>query len=105
MQTTKETFIYQSHSDMVADLEVAGRPLSDLIDEIQLTFLADERPWIIGFSGGKDSTCILSLIYFAIQTLPKPKRHLKPIYIVSSDTLVETPVVVDQINRVLQPVR
>lgn len=93
---------YATHEDMVKELELidAARPVRDLIIEIQELYLADLRPWIIGFSGGKDSTTVLSLIFFAISNLPKDKRH-KHVYVVSSDTLVETPVVVDLIKQVL----
>ncbi len=63
--------------------------------------MGDDRPWIIGFSGGKDSTTILALIYTALQNLP-PGKAQKPIYVVSSDTLVETPVVVDLMNQVIK---
>ena len=93
-------FIYPTHLEMLRDLSVGGRPLADLVREIQAIYAADDRPWIIGFSGGKDSTCVLSLIYSAIQQLPSSQRH-KHIYVVSSDTLVETPVVVDMIKSVL----
>ena len=66
-------------------------------------YTADERPWVIGFSGGKDSTAVLSLVYESIVTLSEDKRN-KTLYVVSSDTLVETPVVVDQIKHVLKSV-
>ncbi|MBL7252028.1 DNA phosphorothioation system sulfurtransferase DndC [Alloalcanivorax marinus] len=98
--TAMEQFLYPTHLEMLKDLSISGRPLVDLVHEIQNIYLADDRPWIIGFSGGKDSTCVLSLIYSAIEQLPEDKRH-KHIYVVSSDTLVETPVVVDMIKGVL----
>ena len=98
--TTSQQFIYADHLSMVKDLSLAGRPLIDLAAEIQTIYMSDERPWVIGFSGGKDSTCVLSLIYCAIAQLPAEKRT-KHIYVVSSDTLVETPVVVDMIKRVI----
>ena len=101
--TAMEQFIYPSHLAMLKELDLGGRPLADLVREIQAIYHADDRPWIIGFSGGKDSTCVLSLIYAALQQLPKKERH-KHIYVVSSDTLVETPVVVDMIKHVLAPV-
>ncbi len=100
---TKDTFIYESHAAMVEDLSIAGRPLKDLISEIQSVYLNDQRPWIIGFSGGKDSTAVLSLVYFAVSRL-KPDQRVKQIYVVSSDTLVETPVVVDMISGVLDKI-
>ncbi len=93
-------FIYNQHSEMLSDLSIADQPLHDLIDEIKNVYLNDNRPWIIGFSGGKDSTSILSLIYSALLQL-KPSQRQKHIYVVSSDTLVETPVVVDLIDKVI----
>ncbi|PCH58901.1 MAG: DNA phosphorothioation system sulfurtransferase DndC [Burkholderiaceae bacterium] len=96
----KNSYIYGSHFELLDDLAIADRPLKDLIKEIQDTYLADSRPWIIGFSGGKDSTSILSLIYAALLKL-RPEKRLKHIYVVSSDTLVETPVVVDMIDHLI----
>lgn len=100
MTTKEETFVYSTHKAMVGDLSIAGRKLSEVTEEIQSLYLSDQRPWIIGFSGGKDSTTILSLIYNALLELPKDQLT-KHIYVVSSDTLVETPVVVDMILSVL----
>lgn len=97
---TEENFVYPTHLEMIKDLALGARPLSDLVREIQSIYATDDRPWIIGFSGGKDSTCVLSLVYIAIKLLPKAQRR-KHVYVVSSDTLVETPVVVDMIKRVL----
>lgn len=101
--SSQETFTYPIHMTMVDELCIAEQPLSALSYEITSTYLADNRPWIIGFSGGKDSTTVLSLVYGALLRLPKEKRH-KHVYVVSSDTLVETPVVVDMIGRVLNDI-
>lgn len=98
--TAHEKFIFPSHADMLSSLSLGRRPLADLVREIQHIYQSDDRPWIVGFSGGKDSTCVLSLIYAAVKEIPKAKRH-KHVYVVSSDTLVETPVVVDMINTTL----
>ena len=100
---TSESFIYSTHQAMINDLSIADRKLSEVITEIQALYLSDQRPWIIGFSGGKDSTTILSLIYSALLALSK-EQLLKHIYVVSSDTLVETPVVVDMILSVLDTI-
>lgn len=48
-----------------------------------------KRAWIITFSGGKDSTCVLQLMYEMITKLPKDE--LNPTYAILSDTLVEAP--------------
>lgn len=66
--------------------------IAEKIKEMQDDYLADKRPWVIGYSGGKDSTVITQLAWMAIEQLPKEKRH-KKIYIVTTDTMVENPVV------------
>jgi len=75
------------------------RDTSDFIEsirfltaEIQELYCQDEIPWIIGVSWGKDSSCILQLIWNAIATLPLEKRT-KTVYVISTDTLVENPIV------------
>ena len=70
----------------------------DVIEErIRVAYCNDKRPWVIGYSGGKDSTCALQMIWRSLQALPISERT-KPIYVLSSDTLVETPVIVDYID-------
>jgi len=69
-----------------------GNSIKGLIKEIQELYLFDEVPWVIGYSGGKDSTAVLQLTWMAINKLP-PDKRLKPIHVISTDTLVEQPVV------------
>lgn len=97
---SKQQTLYPTMDEMLKATSVAGRPLPNLIKEIQDLYIEDEKPWVIGFSGGKDSTTILSLIYVALLKLDKKQRH-KHIYVVSSDTLVETPMVVDMISTTI----
>ena len=78
----------------------AGLDLVALQEHIRAVYAADDRPWVIGYSGGKDSTCALQLIWSAIRTLPEEARR-KPIFVLSSDTLVETPVIVNYIDETL----
>ena len=61
-------------------------------EEIELVYLHDRRPWMIGYSGGKDSTLLCQLVFEMLESLPKEKRW-KPVYIVTSDTMVENPIV------------
>ena len=60
--------------------------------EIHELYLADEIPWVVGYSGGKDSSAALQLVWLAIRKLPVAERK-KPIHVISTDTLVEQPVV------------
>jgi len=66
--------------------------LRDICDEIRELYLWDEIPWVIGYSGGKDSTAVLQLVWLAIKELPQEQRT-KPVHVISTDTLVEQPVV------------
>ncbi|HXT16626.1 MAG TPA: DNA phosphorothioation system sulfurtransferase DndC [Gemmatimonadaceae bacterium] len=77
------------------------RPIASLHEEIRAIYQADARPWVIGYSGGKDSTCALQLIWYALSELPVEARQ-KPVYVISSDTLVETPVIVHYIDTTLE---
>lgn len=66
--------------------------IEELIDEIKYVYQSDNRPWVIGYSGGKDSTAVVVLVYRMLQGLSKIERT-KNIYIVSSDTLIENPLI------------
>jgi DNA sulfur modification protein DndC len=64
----------------------------EIIQEMMVVYQHDRRPWLIGYSGGKDSTLLVALAYEAISRLPKEART-KKVYIITSDTLVENPIV------------
>lgn len=68
--------------------------------EIREVYLSDSRPWVVGYSGGKDSTCTLQMVWTALAALPAEQRT-KPVYVITSDTLVETPVIVRYIDVTL----
>lgn len=74
---------------------------TEIIDQ----YLYDEnpRPWIIGFSGGKDSTMLLQMVWNALKKIPAEVRD-RPIYVVCNDTLVENPKIVSFINRTLEKI-
>lgn len=66
----------------------------DIIKEIMVVYKHDERPWLIGYSGGKDSTLLVSLVYEAMKRLKDAGSELsKRVYIITSDTMVENPIV------------
>jgi len=78
-----------------------GAGLAERYQEIRDVYLSDGRPWVVGYSGGKDSTCALQMVWTAISALP-PEQRRKPVYVISSDTLVETPVIVRYIDVTLE---
>ena len=71
--------------------------LDQKYEEIRQIYQRDDRPWVVGYSGGKDSTTALQLIWVALAGLAKSELK-KPVYVISSDTLVETPKIVDFID-------
>ena len=85
-----------------------SKRIDEIIDEIsdQYTF-ADPtpRPWIIGFSGGKDSTVLLLLVWKALlkirDNFPYPFQLRRPIYVVCNDTMVENPIITEYVFEVL----
>lgn len=70
----------------------------DIIQEMALVYRHDKRPWLIGYSGGKDSTLLCCLAMEMLQRLAPHQRH-KTVYIVSSDTMVENPIVKNYMHR------
>jgi DNA sulfur modification protein DndC len=66
--------------------------IQKLTEEIQELYCQDDIPIVIGWSGGKDSTCVLQLVWYAIAALP-PEKRTKKIYVITTDTLVENPIV------------
>ena len=61
-------------------------------ERIRQLYLADTIPWICGYSGGKDSTVTLQLVWEVLEELAPEQRH-KPIHVISTDTGVEQPLV------------
>jgi DNA sulfur modification protein DndC len=85
-----------------AGVEPIGRErLDSRSEEIRQVYLGDRRPWVIGYSGGKDSTTALQMIWYALTEL-SPGKLSKPVYVIASDTLVETPKIVDYIESSLR---
>jgi DNA sulfur modification protein DndC len=78
--------------------------VGELTDEIRELYQADEVPWVVGYSGGKDSTAILQLVWLALKDMPANRRS-KPVYVISTDTLVENPVVAAWVTQSLETMR
>ena len=48
--------------------------IEDLLEEIKYVYLSDCRPWVIGYSGEKDSTTVVELVYQMLLNLPEHQR-------------------------------
>ncbi len=70
----------------------------NIIQEMSFVYQHDQRPWMIGFSGGKDSTLLCCLVMEMLQRLTPDKRN-KTVYIVTSDTMVENPIVRNYMHK------
>lgn len=80
------------------------RGVQEAVDEIAETYLADELPWVVGYSGGKDSTAVLQLVWLALEKIG-PAKARKPVHVISTDTLVENPVVAAWVGDSLKKMR
>lgn len=78
--------------------------IKGLITTVQNLYLSDDIPWMIGYSGGKDSTAAVQLVWMAIESLPIDLRK-KPIHIMNTDTLVESPVVSKWVEKSLEAMK
>jgi len=72
-----------------------------LLEQIQALYASDQIPWVIGYSGGKDSTAITQLVWLALAGLDSEKRF-KPVHVITTDTLVENPVVSAWVRKSLE---
>lgn len=59
------------------------------------------HPWIIGYSGGRDSTLVVHLVVEMLLALA-PSERLREVHIVANDTLVESPLVVGHLRSTMQ---
>tara|TARA_B100000700_G_scaffold269384_1_gene310726 strand:+ start:5352 stop:6977 length:1626 start_codon:yes stop_codon:yes gene_type:complete len=102
--TLAKQFDLEDYIEFIEQEEFSGLPLKDYIANVQRVYLQDTRPWVIGYSGGKDSSAVMVLVYLALLGLKPEERH-KHVFVVASDTLVETPIVVNHVNRSLEAIQ
>lgn len=78
--------------------------IAELVDQYQEKDRYN-RPWIIGFSGGKDSTVLLTLVWLALTQIKENGGQLKRhVYVVCNDTMVENPVIEEYVTTVLHKI-
>ncbi|EPF3811057.1 DNA phosphorothioation system sulfurtransferase DndC [Klebsiella aerogenes] len=73
-----------------------------IIAHIKELYLADQIPWVVGYSGGKDSTAVLQLVWSALQELKQEGNCHKDVHVISTDTLVENPIVAMWVEKSLE---
>lgn len=80
-------------------LDEDSKKIDFIRTEIKESYLADERPWVIAYSGGKDSTMTLQLVLETVAEAPK-----KEVHVLYADTRVEPPPVIDQARNLLSKI-
>ena len=83
--------------------------IAHIIEELEDQYLEIDRynrPWIIGFSGGKDSTVLLTLTWMALLKARQEGHSLnRQVYVVCNDTMVENPVIEEYVSNVLKTIQ
>ncbi len=74
-----------------------------LVSEVHELYCSDHIPWVVGYSGGKDSTATLQVVWLALAQMGKDQLT-KPVHVISTDTLVENPVVAGWVNHSLESI-
>ena len=75
--------------------------INGLMETIRNLYLCDDIPWVIGYSGGKDSTATLQLVWLALSELPRDQVK-KQVHIINTDTMVESPVISKWVQKSLK---
>ena len=61
-------------------------------------------PWIVAYSGGKDSTLLMQLVWEMLLSLDSEERR-RMVYVVANDTLVESPLVIEHLKQSIDVIR
>jgi len=77
--------------------------ITKIKEHIKKVYLAYNRPFVVGYSGGKDSTVVMQLVWDAIEGIPY-ELLTQDIHVISTDTLVETPYIIDYVTKTLEQI-
>jgi DNA sulfur modification protein DndC len=75
-----------------------------IIEEMKEEYSRFNGTFVIMFSGGKDSSLVLTLWWQALKEIPKEYRK-KPVYVISGDTMVETPLMTTYVRSTLKKIQ
>jgi len=99
MSLTEQVAI--ERGDAMSPADDFGAKLKVIRRELREEYLQPHgKPWIIGFSGGKDSTLLAHLVIECLLSIP-PDERKRRVFLVCNDTLVESPVFQEFVNRLL----
>lgn len=91
---------YVSYEGNKQRITITKDKVNGLMETVRNLYLADDIPWVIGYSGGKDSTATLQLVWLALSELPKEQLK-KKVHIINTDTMVESPVISQWVKKSL----
>lgn len=96
MLTDRNSKVTQITDSEDVSTEEKWRQIIQLVKDEYLSE-AQAYPWIVGFSGGKDSTLVAHAVFQALEEIP-PSMRKREIHIVSNDTMVESPLVLAHLD-------
>ena len=73
-----------------------------MVDLTSLYRTTGDIPWVLGLSGGKDSTALTMYLLETMEQLPPPIRNQKRVFITCVNTLVEAPPVIDHVHKFIE---
>jgi len=82
----------EKSSEITPEITITKEIIEGLMETVKNLYLADDIPWVIGYSGGKDSTAALQLVWLSLSSLQKEQLK-KPVHVINTDTMVESPVI------------
>jgi DNA sulfur modification protein DndC len=92
-----------AYQDVASSKQVHSN-YQEIKNHLRELYLEDTRPWLVGFSGGKDSTMLASLVFDAVLAAEANQRK-KPVVILCTDTRVEIPAIVEMVESTLSRMR
>lgn len=86
----------------ITDLDLLNANLRAIRRELREEYIQPHsKPWIVGFSGGKDSTLLAHLVVETLLALPSEERT-RPVFLVTNNTLVESPIFQSFVDALLE---
>ena len=105
MAKRAEKVISIQSADVGVDLSQTASKLAAVRAALRTEYEKNHRdPWIVAYSGGKDSTLLLQLVFEAVQAVA-PKQRRRQVHIVANDTQVESPLVADHLTQSIAQIR
>lgn len=87
------------------DVDDAAARLTSAREVMRAEYRKRHRdPWVVAYSGGKDSTLLLHLAWEVMLSHPPGERR-REIHVVANDTLVESPLVIRHLKKSLEAIR